>query len=79
VSDDFKLDVRWWSEYLPQFNGVSLIPAPHCAEVGSILVTDACPTGCGGFSYVHKQYFHKKKQSSLSNSSSISMYWNCSP
>ena len=55
---DFKRDIYWWSRFMPIYNGVSLIPVPHCAETGSVLVTDACLTGCGGFNHYNGEYFH---------------------
>lgn len=60
LSEEFKRDIYWWSKFMPMYNRVSLIPAPYCAEAGSVLVTDACPTGCGGFNYATREYFHTK-------------------
>ncbi len=50
LPDEFRQDVYWWLTFMPSFNGVSLIPIPKCAGVGTILVTDSCLTvgGEGG-------------------------------
>ncbi len=47
VSEEFRLDVKWWLNFLPEYNGVSLIPVSEWASVDSILESDACLSGCG--------------------------------
>lgn len=37
LSDGFKQDISWWNKFMPHYNGVSLIPAPECASIGSII------------------------------------------
>lgn len=58
VTDEFKLDVKWWYEFVERYNGVSLIPLPHWSQVNQIIETDACLTGCGGVNYVSGECFH---------------------
>lgn len=58
LSLDFKRDIYWWVYFMPQYNGISLIPVPHWSEVNSVIATDACLTGCGGFNFVSNQFFH---------------------
>ena len=46
LNDEIKSDLQWWLDFLPQYNGVSLIPpSVYCAET---IVTDACLFGAGG-------------------------------
>ena len=46
LNDEIKSDLQWWLVFLPQYNGVSLIPpSVYCAET---IVTDACLFGAGG-------------------------------
>ena len=58
LSPEFRQDVYWWVHFMPQYNGVSLIPRPHWSEVNSIIATDACLTGCGGYNFLSNEYFH---------------------
>ena len=41
-----RADVRWLAEFLPKFNGVSIIK-PTTAQL--TVEVDACPTGAGGY------------------------------
>ena len=46
LNDEIKSDLRWWLAFLPQYNGISLIPpSVYCADT---IVTDACLIGAGG-------------------------------
>ena len=58
LSQDFKWDVYWWSCFMPQYNGISMIPRPYWSEVNSVLATDACLSGCGAVNWVTGEYFH---------------------
>ena len=51
IPAEVKMDVKWWQEYFPRFNGVTLIPPPDVFPVNSTLATDSCLTGCGGFNF----------------------------
>ena len=46
LNDEIKSDLQLWLAFLPQYNGVSLIPpSVSCADT---IVTDACLIGAGG-------------------------------
>ena len=48
LNDEIKSDLQWWLAFLPQYNGISLIPpSVYCADT---IVTDACLIGAGGVS-----------------------------
>ena len=51
-------DLKWWSDFLNVYNGVSLIPEPVWVSDPSDLSVDACDSGCGGFYYGF--YLHLK-------------------
>jgi hypothetical protein len=42
------LDVKWWLNFLPVYNGVSMMPMVDWSQPDEILATDACLIGCGG-------------------------------
>ena len=56
LSDSFKKDLKWWSRFIKEFNGVSFIPPILWTEPDLTLSTDSCLTGCGGVSA--KEFFH---------------------
>ena len=56
LSKSFKKDLRWWSKFVDQFNGVSYIPPLIWAEPDVTFSTDSCLKGCGGI--CGYQYFH---------------------
>lgn len=58
LSKEFLKDVEWWRVFMPQYNGISLIPSPHWSDIDGILATDACLTGCGGVNLMTHEYFH---------------------
>ena len=43
-------DIKWWKYYMARFDGVSLIPDYAWKSPKSTFATDACLTGCGGYS-----------------------------
>ena len=46
LNDEIKSNLQWWLAFLPQYNGISLIPpSVYCADT---TVTDACLIGAGG-------------------------------
>ena len=53
LSDDFRMDLQWWIDFLPLFNGSVHILDPRPVRS---LCTDACNTGCGG--YFAGDYFY---------------------
>ena len=58
LTEDFKKDLIWWKKFLDEFNGVSIIPSYVWEAPDRVMSTDACLTGCGGFS--EGEYFHAK-------------------
>ena len=56
LSDSFKKDLKWWSMFVEDYNGVSFIPAVTWAEPDVTFATDSCLEGCGGWCL--KEYFH---------------------
>ena len=48
LSDEAKADIKWFQRFLPEYNGVSLIPDREWSEPDVVLATDACLAGCGG-------------------------------
>ncbi|KAI8492567.1 hypothetical protein Bbelb_296080 [Branchiostoma belcheri] len=58
VSREFRLDLHWWSQFLQSFNGVTLLTSAIFSAPDEVVATDACNTGCGGFS--SGQYFHSR-------------------
>ena len=58
LSADFKQDVYWWVHFMPKYNGISVIPKANWSTVNSIIATDACLSGCGGFNFLTCEFFH---------------------
>ena len=50
LTNDFQLDVQWWLDYLPQWNGVSLFPPSHWeSNIDLHLFTDSSDVAAGGY------------------------------
>lgn len=49
-------DLRWWCNFLPHYNGVSIIKTSPWLDDRWFLSTDACSSGAGG--YFNGRYFH---------------------
>lgn len=47
VSDDMRDDIRWWSQFLPLFNGVAIIKPSRWDFDDMYFTTDACISGGG--------------------------------
>ncbi|VDI15088.1 Hypothetical predicted protein [Mytilus galloprovincialis] len=56
LSEEFKKDIFWWSEFLLIFNGISILSLEEWTEPDQFFSCDACLSGCGGIS--SSQYFH---------------------
>ena len=56
LSVSFKKDLKWWSMFVRDYNGVSFIPAMGWAEPDVTFATDSCLKGCGGVCVT--EYFH---------------------
>ena len=59
-------DLRWWCQFLPCYNGVSIIKTSLWLDDRLFLSTDACTTGAGG--YLIGQYRHTPLPASFSAS-----------
>jgi hypothetical protein len=50
LSDDFKRDLQWWSDFIADWNGVSLLYAVGWpADAACVVATDACESGLGAY------------------------------
>ena len=49
VPEWMKKDIQWWSIYMAQFDGKNLIPSFSWSAPGKTFTTDACLSGCGGW------------------------------
>jgi hypothetical protein len=62
IEESVRLDLRWWSEFMLQFNGVTMIPDTKWTESWSSecqLFTDAAKSGFGarwGKHYIHGEW-----------------------
>ncbi|VDI21536.1 Hypothetical predicted protein [Mytilus galloprovincialis] len=56
LSEEFKKDIFWRSEFLLIFNGISILSLEEWTEPDQFFSCDACLSGCGGIS--SSQYFH---------------------
>ncbi|XP_066288330.1 uncharacterized protein [Branchiostoma lanceolatum] len=65
VDEEFRKDLRWWSSFLPSYNGVSWISHAGWSEPDAVFSSDACLSGCGGFSQGTGEYFHAAFPASL--------------
>ena len=54
ISDEIRADLQWWLNFLPKYNGISIIPLRKYGP--DIPITDACQTGAGG--HFQNQCFH---------------------
>ena len=56
IPEETKKDLKWWSTFLTQFNGVTMFPELRWSPPDNVISTDSCLTGCGGWS--EGEYFH---------------------
>ncbi|CAG2211665.1 unnamed protein product [Mytilus edulis] len=56
IPTDFKRDLFWWQEFLPSYNGISMILSDEFSNPDQLFSVDACLTGCGG--WMDGRYFH---------------------
>ena len=45
---DFKRDIKWWQQFLPHFNSVSVIKSAQWLTPDTLIATDTCLKGAGG-------------------------------
>lgn len=48
LNKGFRSDLQWWREFLPKWNGVSLITS-SCHQPPSVVLTSDASGGCGAF------------------------------
>jgi hypothetical protein len=53
---EFRKDVDWWVQFLPLYNGVSMMAIEEWSEPDEVFACDACLVGAGG--WCNGQYFH---------------------
>ena len=58
LPDFIKKDIAWWKRFMEPFDGVFLIPDYSWQAPGRVFTTDACLTGCGG--WTADQCFHAR-------------------
>ncbi len=51
-------DLMWWHEFLPEYNGVSIMAIEEWSKPDEVFATDDCLSGCGGWNQ-NRQFFHK--------------------
>ena len=68
VSEEARADIRWFERFLPEYNGVTLIPEARWSEPDTVLATDACLAGCGcvcGSEYFRSEFPAEITQTAL--------------
>ena len=71
ISLDIRKHFMWWKSFLPRYNGISMMDMDDFSESDSIISTNACPRGCGG--WFAGRYFHSDFQSLSKSKKCISM------
>jgi hypothetical protein len=56
LPESVKKDVFWWYEFMPLYNGVSMMALEEWSKPDSVFSSDACLSGCGAFA--EGRYFH---------------------
>ena len=67
VSEVMRKDILWWHTYLREFNGISLMSVEEWSAPDTVVSTDGCLTGIGGFNFLSGDYFHKQLQCTSSS------------
>ena len=66
VDQEMYQDLVWWKEYLPRYNGVSIMWMTQALKVNKKISSDAYLTGIGG--YCEKLFFHARVPIPFDNS-----------
>ena len=56
-----KNDILWWNTFLPRYNGIYMMLYEEWCNPDERFSSDACLTGCGGFSngfFFSFRFFH---------------------
>lgn len=56
IPSETKKDLKWWSIFLPLYNGVSMMDMENWSKPDEILACDSSLYGCGG--WLNGKYFH---------------------
>ncbi len=61
IPEEIQSDLRWWAEFAPTFNGVTMMPPLHWEAPDRVFSVDASLQGAGGFSMEgeNSAYFFK--------------------
>jgi hypothetical protein len=65
ITEEFKLDIKWWLKYIVSYNGVSMMLEPRWYAPDEIIETDACLSGCGAV--CGEEFFHMEFPQELLN------------
>lgn len=49
ITEDFRLDLKWWQKFLPMYNGISMMISEDWSQPDQLFSVDSCLTGCGGW------------------------------
>ena len=58
LSEEFIKDLLWWARFVKVYNGVTVLRHFRLTAPDEIFSTDACLSGCGGFS--GSEFFHSE-------------------
>ena len=60
LDSEFHMDIKWWSQFMQEYNGVSLMQDIFFSEPDAVLQSDSCLTGCGAITgqgcYFHAEF-----------------------
>ena len=57
IPNSVKLDVQWWSRFMTEYNGVTVIPSEVWTQPDEIFSSDACLTGGGAWTSTEYMHF----------------------
>lgn len=63
IDEQCQKDLIWWHLFLPNFNGVTMLPFIEWSSPDMVIASDACLSGCGAVAF--GQYFHTLFPSSI--------------
>ena len=56
IDSEVLKDIDWWAKFIETYNGVSCIHEPDWRKPDTVISSDACPMGLGGF--CDGEYYH---------------------
>ena len=57
IAEEARKDLSWWHAFLPEYNGISMMPMEGWSHPDEVFATDACLEGCGGW-LEGRSFFH---------------------